>query len=85
MPTPRLALKTFLVNGKIYASDLNQSLIATYKNIQANPHQIITLTQHLAEQYQRCRGNIVNRRPTSIEEATTSQESYYYWHQRWHW
>lgn len=67
------------INQKIYASDLNQSLIATYKNIQANPQQIITLTQHLVEQYQRCTGTTVNRKPTTIEEATTSQESYYYW------
>ncbi len=67
------------INGKIYASDLNQSLIATYKNIQANPTQIITLTQHLAEQYQSCTGTDINRKPANIEDATTSQESYYYW------
>ncbi len=67
------------INGKIYASDLNQSLISTYKNIQANPTNLITLTQHLVEQYQSCTGTVINRKPTNIEEAITSQESYYYW------
>lgn len=67
------------INNKIYASDLNQALVAIYKNIQTNPQQIIALTQHLAEQYMLCTGTTLNSRPENVEEGTTSQGSYYYW------
>jgi DNA adenine methylase len=67
------------VSGKIYASDLNQNIITLYRNIQLDPEGLITEVQSLVEEYGKIKGTNVNRKPSSIEEAKTSQESYYYW------
>jgi DNA adenine methylase len=67
------------VSGKIYASDLNQNIITLYKNIQLDPEGLITEVLSLIEEYGKIKGTLVNRKPSSIEEAKTSQESYYYW------
>lgn len=67
------------VNGKIYASDINTTLIGLYKNIQSNCDLLIEEANKLKEVFSNIMGTAVNREPTTLEEATTSQESYYYW------
>ncbi len=68
-----------VVEGGVYASDVNPHLIALYKNIQTKPTEIIHETQQLVNVYNQINGTVVNRKPSTIEEAITSKESYYYW------
>jgi DNA adenine methylase len=67
------------VKGTIYASDLNSNLIGLYKNIQANPEELIKAVTALATEYSQARDTTINRAPTTLEEALTSPESYYFW------
>jgi DNA adenine methylase len=67
------------IQGTIYASDINSNLIALYKNIQSFPQELITEINKLNEIYSNLSGDIVNRKPKTIEDATSSQESYYFW------
>jgi DNA adenine methylase len=68
------------IRGKVYASDANANLIAVYQHIQHNPQEVINELQKMIEEYNACLSkSIVKRKPINIEEATTSQESYYYW------
>lgn len=68
-----------VVNGNIYAYDINESLIYVYKNIQQNHEKLYTYVQHYISMYDSIVGNVINRKPTTIEEAKTSKESFYYW------
>jgi DNA adenine methylase len=70
---------TRTIYGTVYASDLNPNLIALYKNIQSRPDEFIQETRALIDAFSKCTGSVVNRKPTTIEEASTSPESYYYW------
>lgn len=67
------------VTSKIYASDLNPNLIALYKNIQTNVDAFINEVKALSQEFANCKGNEVNRKATTKEEAMTSPESYYFW------
>lgn len=67
------------INGKIYAYDLNQCLINTYKHIQSNKDELYHHIDFLINEYNNITGNEINRKPMTIEEAKTSKESYYYW------
>jgi DNA adenine methylase len=67
------------VLGNVYASDLNSNLIALYKNVQSNVEELLIETRKLIDEFSQCRGNIVNRNATTIEEAQGSKESYYFW------
>lgn len=70
---------TVRLDGKIYAYDLNEPLIYVYKNIQVNPQELYDEIQKLISGMNLCIGCFVNRKPNTIEEASTSKESYYYW------
>jgi DNA adenine methylase len=67
------------IAGRIYASDLNSNLIGLYKNIQSFPSELIAELNKLTEQFGSINGTEVNRTPLNMEEALTSQESYYFW------
>lgn len=67
------------VSGKIYASDLNSNLIWLYKNIQSQPDMLILEVKKLTDDFNKINGIEVNRKASNIQEALTSQESYYFW------
>jgi len=67
------------LSGKIYASDFNPNLIGLYKNIQKYPEQLVDEVDKLISEFSMCNGSIVNRKPTTLQEAMTSRESYYFW------
>tara|TARA_B100000282_G_C31738043_1_gene494647 strand:+ start:2728 stop:3693 length:966 start_codon:yes stop_codon:yes gene_type:complete len=67
------------VHGKIYAYDLNEPLIYTYKNIQSNHNQLYKEIQKLIDDLNSCGTGEINRKPTTIEEAKIAKENYYYW------
>ena len=67
------------IKGKIYAYDLNESLINIYKNIQSNSEELFEYMEKYWKEYDEITGSEVNRKPNTLEEAKTSKESYYYW------
>lgn len=68
-----------LIKDKIYAYDININLINMYKNIQNKKDELYNILKSYYDEYDSIRGNIINRKPLTIEEAKTSKESYYYW------
>lgn len=80
-----LGLLTYIENGfikvygKIYASDLNSNLIGLYKNIQSEPDKLIDEVKKIMEEFSLANGTTINRKASSLEEALTSPESYYFW------
>lgn len=71
------------LHGKIYAYDLNKTLINLYKTIQSNPDELYLATKEIIEQYEQAKETEnkeeINRNPTSLEEAKRYKENYYYW------
>ena len=67
------------INNKIYAYDINKGLINVYKDIQTNKDELYRYIDLYITEYDSISGTVINRKPTSIEEAKTSKESYYYW------
>jgi DNA adenine methylase len=71
--------KKIIINGKLYAYDINLALISMYKNIQGNKDELCEYIEKYISEYNNCDGNTINRKPQNLEEAKTSKESYYYW------
>ena len=67
------------INNKINVYDINESLIYVYKHIQKNKDKLYEYIELYFKEYDIIKGDTINRKPASIEEAKTSKESYYYW------
>jgi DNA adenine methylase len=67
------------IHGNIYAYDVNEPLIYTYKNIQSNPTELYDEVQKLITDFKSCGDGEINRTPQNIEEAKIAKENYYYW------
>jgi len=73
---------TRTITGTVFASDLNANLIGLYKAIQSDPEGLIAATRALVVEFGRATTGstaTVNRKPTTLAEALTSPESYYFW------
>lgn len=68
-----------IVKNKIYAYDINERLINTYKHIQKNKDELYKYIIHYITEYDGITEMKGTKKPKSIEEAKTSKESYYYW------
>ena len=68
-----------IINNKIYAYDINASLINVYINIQKNKDELFKFITKYIDEYDALSGQIIIRNAETIEEAKTSKESYYYW------
>lgn len=67
------------IKNKVYAYDLNKALIHVYKNIQLNKDALFdSITTYISE-YDGLIGDNINRKPSNLNQAKTSKESYYYW------
>lgn len=71
--------KIITIKNKIYAYDLNNSLIILYKNIQKNKNKLFKLITEYINEYDNIEGDEINKKPQNLTEAKTSKESYYYW------
>ena len=67
------------IKEKVYAYDLNESLINVYNNIKFNKEELYDSINELWTTYDSINGNVTNRNPNNINDAKTSKESYYYW------
>jgi DNA adenine methylase len=67
------------ITNKIYAYDINKTLIYVYKHIQKDKDELYRRIDLYITEYDKITGVEVNRNPKDIEEAKTSKESYYYW------
>jgi DNA adenine methylase len=73
------ALSRGKLTGKVYAYDLNPSLIGVYKNIQTSHELLWTELQSMISEFNKCGNGAINRKPKTIEEAMIAKENYYYW------
>lgn len=74
-----IKLNKIKVYGKIYASDLNSNLIGLYENIQKFPNKLIDEVKNIMNNFKKCKNIEINRNPKNLEEAYSSQESFYYY------
>ncbi len=67
--------------GEIYAYDINEPLIYVYKNVQTRHQELYDTLQVIIREMNACpeEGGVLNRKPTTIQEATQLKENYYYW------
>ena len=74
-----LSRRSSRISGTIYASDSNPALIGLYKNIQSNIDPLLVHLRSILHDFNEAVGEEVNRAPTTLAEAKTSPESFYYW------
>lgn len=76
----RRAAGTITITGTVYASDVNSRLIHLYKTIQGDCEAFLEAARTIATEYGECPLNVkMTTTPTTLAEANTSAESYYYW------
>lgn len=68
-----------VVHGNIYATDNNESLIWTYRNVQRNVDELIDELAEMIKLYNNCAALNGTRKPSSLQDATVAKESLYYW------
>lgn len=68
-----------VIKNKIFAYDYNRNLINTYKCIQTRKDELFQCITKYASEYDSITGDVVNRKPSNLDEAKLSKESYYYW------
>jgi DNA adenine methylase len=68
-----------VIKNKIYAYDINETLIHVYKHVQNNKDVLFGHIERYINEYDSLDGTEINRKPASIDKAKTSKESYYYW------
>ena len=73
--------KKIKINGNIFAYDINEGLINTYKQIQKNKNKLYNIIQSYIQKYDSCViiESEVNRNPETEEDAIKSKENFYYW------
>jgi DNA adenine methylase len=71
--------ETIKIKKEIFAYDYNETLINFYKNIQKKPKKFLNEINKTINIYNNIIDKEINRKATNIDEALTSQESYYYW------
>ena len=67
------------IKGKIYAYDINTSLINVYKQIQSNPDEVYELLEAIKTEYSNISVLKGAKKVNTKDEALQSRESYYYW------
>jgi len=67
------------VNGQIYATDVNSSLINVYRKIQSSHEELFKVIQGFIKEYDSIKVFKGSKKPVDKVEAMTSKESYYYW------
>ena len=67
------------IKNKIYAYDINNALINVYTHLQKNKDELYKYIELYITEYDNIKGNVINRKALTIEDAKTSKESYYYW------
>ena len=67
------------INGKIYAYDINETLINMYKNIQNDYDNFYEEVKKIVDEYKSCDDIKGHNKPINKEDALTSRETYYYW------
>ena len=71
--------QNIIITGNIYAYDFNETLINTYINIQKKVNDVIGELKIYKDIYEKITSTEINRKANNLEEAKTSQESYYYY------
>ena len=71
--------KKIIIKNKLYAYDINKELINVYKNIQDNKDELFKYIEFYKKEYGAINSLKGIQKPSTIEEAKTSKESYYYW------
>lgn len=74
-----LSRPDILIQGRIYASDVNPHLISVYTAIQQDVEGFLCELKELCDVFHSLGGHVVHRDPATLEDAKTSRESYYYW------
>lgn len=67
------------IKNKIYAYDINKTLINVYNDVQKNKDILFKYISEYINTYDNIKGTIINRKSNTLEEGLTSKESYYYY------